>query len=790
MLGNYLKTAIRSLLKNKVISLINMIGLAVGLAAFLIILSYTNHELSFDKFNAKADRIYRCVVTTKTDKGTESSPEMVAAIGPSLLEEFPEIEKMVRFREPGNRYLEFNNKAFFVKNVLYADSTLFDIFSFRLLKGNPKTALASPFSIVLSVKTAAKIFGTEDPVGKMISLDNKDLLTVTGVVEDAPSNSHIQYNAFISFSSLYTDKNMFMDWNGGWAYYTYVLMKPGNEVQPMIRKFLPFMDRHINYIYNRSGISLGLSMQPLQRIYLHSNLPGEIGPTGNVSYLILFSFTALLIFIIACINFMNLTAVRLTTRLHETGVRKILGATRMRIFLQFMTESVVMNLTALLLALIIAESLLPVINRVLDQNLLLYQVSSLPATLTILLIIILTGILAGSYPALYLTSFQLVETFRNTIPVKPGKINLRRVTVLLQYTISVTMVICTLFLYKQLFYIGHKDPGFERNNVLVIPLATRQVSGKHMLLKSVFSEIPGIDHIAVCSDYPGRGLTKNGFTPEGQTQGVLIHVIDGDEDLLSVLGLKIVRGRNFSRSLTTDSSKYLVNEAFARSLNWMNPEGKYIERNGKHEIIGVVRDFNFAPLHESIAPLIISMIPEDGQNFMLLKVKNGEMDPVLKQLKIKWEGLIPEVPFEHFYLQEAAREVYKTEHNLSTLTLLFTCLAMLIAFLGLFALSSYETERQTKNIGIRKVNGATSFEIMIILSGDFTRLVGISFIIACPIGYYIMNKWLQHFAYKTALSGWIFLLACFFTLVITWITISWQSLMASRRDPVTALKYE
>jgi len=790
MIRNFIKSAARNLLKNKVVSLINIIGLAIGLAAFIIILTFTGHELSYDKFNIKGDRIYRCVVEMTSDTRIEACPQMVAAVGPALSEDFPEIKRTVRFREPENRYLGFNNIAHLVKKVLYADSTVFDVFSFRLLQGNPKKALTAPFSIVLSVKTAQRIFGNEDPMGKTVTLDSRDVLTVTGIVQDVPSNSHIQFNAFISFSSLYQDKNMYLDWNGGNAYYTYLLLLPGTNPTTFAAKFPSFMDRHLNYMFKGSSWSSRLYLQPLRQIYLHSGLPGEIGPVGNPALLILLSFIALLIFIIACINFINLTSARLTTRLRETGIRKILGANRIRILLQFMTESLIMNIFALLLAFILAESILPQINRILELKLEVYQASAFPLTLGIVLIIVVTGIVAGCYPALYLTSVNAIDSVKNKQPVKRGRMSIRILTVLLQYTISITMIICTMFLYKQLRYIRNTDPGFKRSDILVIPLPTKAVSQKHELLKTAFLSVPDVESAAICSDYPGKNITKNGYTPEGFPEASMINVIDGDEDLVTVLDLKIVNGRNFSESFETDRKGYLINETYARTLNWSDPVGKYIERNGRHEVIGICKDFNFASLRENISPLIISREFENGINYMLIRSGSGKTRGILLQLKKHWEKLVPELPFEYFYLEEANRLEYKNEKSLSDLVLLFTVFAIFIAFLGLFALSSYETERHTKNVGIRKVHGASVAEILIMLAKDFVVWVLISFTIACPLAFIAMSAWLRQFAYKTTLSVWIFLIAGVTALLIALMTIGWQIWLTSRRDPVEALRYE
>jgi putative ABC transport system permease protein len=790
MIKNYIITALRSVLKNKTISLINITGLAIGLSAFLIILSYARHELSYDRFHKKGELIYRCIGETRSENQEINSPQMVAAIGPALNEEIPGIVKTVRFRYPDVKILGYENVSHTVKNVLYADSGLFEVFSFKLLKGDPGSALDNPYSIVLSEQTALKIFGTTDALGKTVTLDNKELLNVTGVVEDVPSNSHIQYNAFISFSTLYRDSNLHMSWNGGNMYYTYILLSPETDVQRLSEKLDPFTNLHFNSWMAGSGWSLKMRLQPLHNIYLNSNLPGEIGPVGNKGFLILLFFIALLIFVIAVINFINLTSVRLITRLRECGVRKVLGATKGKIILHFMAESLTMNLIALLLAFIIAESFLPLINGMLGQNLKLYSSESFYQTMGFVILMVLAGALAGAYPSTIFNSVGTIESLKNSLRGSKGKLSFKKVTVLLQYTVSISMIICSIFLYKQLHFIRHSDPGFDRSNVLVVSLPTTSVAGKHHLLKSEFKKIPGVEYIAVSSDYPGKGLTRNGYKPEGVNEWELVNVLDGDEDLLKVLGLKIAKGRNFSDLLETDKNAYLISETYARTLNWADPIGKTIERNGHHQVIGVFRDFNFASLHEKIAPLIISRQFEDGMKYLLIRTSPGRSTEVVSQIMENWNKLAGEVSFDYFNLDNSTRQIYNTEERLSGLVLLFTILAILIAFLGLFALSTFETERQTKNIGIRKVNGARTFEIYKSFAVSFLLWVIIAFVLACPLASIIISKWLGHFAYKTQLSPWVYLAAGLAAMVIALATISWNTWHVSRREPVEALRYE
>jgi putative ABC transport system permease protein len=790
MIGNYFKTAFRNLLKNKSVSFINIAGLAIGLAGCITILAYIGYELSFDRFHANAGRIYRGVVKVTSESEWETTPQMVAAVGPSLTEDFPEIEKTVRFREPEDRYLAYDNRSYFVENVLYSDSTLFDLFSFRLLQGNPGQALEAPFSVVLSEQTARKIFGTENALGKSVLLDNKELLTVTGIIEDAPGNSHIQYKAFISFSSLYQDKSMHLDWNGGWAYYTYLLVSPGTDVEALAEKFQPFFDRHINYMFEGTSISQNMYLQPLTGIYLHSGLNGEIGPTGNLSYLIVFSLIALLIFTIACINYINLTATRLTVRQRETGIRKLLGATKKGIIMQFLVESVILNVIALILAFILAKAVLPVVSNLTGHELHLYQPSFLPYTLAVLLVILAAGVFAGCYPALQLSAQNAVRLARQAGSAISRRTGVRNITVVLQYTVSIAMIICSIFLYKQLSYIRHNDPGFDKNNILLVPMKTDSIYRRHEVMKAEFMNISAIEYITACYDYPGSGYTANGYIPEGYDEAILIHILYTDEDFVPMMGLKVTAGRNFSKYMGTDRSKYLINETFARSMGWKDPLGKTIERNGKHEVIGVVSDYNFATLHEPIAPLIISLQREGRFHYFMIRVKEGQANNVIEQLSMKWEQINPEIPFEYSFLEDINETGYMIEKRQATLILLFTFLAILIAFMGLYALTSYETERQTKNIGIRKINGASALEILVMLLGRFIRWVFISFLIACPVAYYAMTRWLQHFAYKTNMSWWVFVVAGITALLVAFLTVSWQTIHAAMRNPADAIRYE
>jgi len=531
-------------------------------------------------------------------------------------------------------------------------------------------------------------------------------------------------------------------------------------------------------------------LQPLTDIYLHSGLNGEIGPTGNLSYMILFFLIALLVFTIACINYVNLTATRLTVRQRETGIRKLLGATRKGISMQFLLESLILNVIALLLAFILAELVLPVVNNLTGHELHLIQSSFMGYTLAVLFLILAVGVFAGCYPAVHLSVQSTLKLSRQTESVMSPRTNIRNITFVLQYTVSVAMIICTFFLYRQLSYIRHNDRGYDKRNILLVPIPTDDVFRKHELLKSEFSNISSIEYISGCFDYPGSGYTSNGYLPEGSEQTVMTHVLYTGEDFVPLMGLKVISGAEFSKSMETDRDKYLINETYARSIGWKDPIGKTVERNGKHEVIGVVSDFNFASLHEPIAPLIISLEREGRFHCFMIRTKEGEANEVVEQIKNKWEQIIPEIPFEYSFLEDMDETGYLKEKRQATLILLFTILGILIAFMGLFALTSYETERLTKNIGIRKVNGASALNILAMLMARFTRWVLISILIACPVAFYAVNRWLQQFAYKTDISWWVFMAAGITAIVIAFLTVSWQTIQVAMRNPVDALHYE
>jgi putative ABC transport system permease protein len=480
-------------------------------------------------------------------------------------------------------------------------------------------------------------------------------------------------------------------------------------------------------------------LQPLTDIYLHSGFSGEIGPTGNPSYMILFLLIALLIFTIACVNYVNLTVTRLTVRQRETGIRKLLGATRKGIIVQFLVESVILNVIALLIAFILAECILPVVNNLTGNELQLFQRSFLPQTLVLLLVILAVGIFAGCYPALHLSAQNTIKLTRQAGSVITRKTNVRSITVVLHYTVSIAMIICSIFLYKQLGYIRHNDRGYDKDNILLVPMQTENIYQRHELLKAEFLNINVIEYISGCYDYPGSGYTSNGYTPEGYEEPIMTHVLYTDKDFVPLMGLKMTSGRNYFESLETDKSKYLINETYARSIGWKDPIGKTIERNGKHEVIGVVSDFNFASLHEPITPLIISLQREGRFHYLMIRVKQGEVNQVIDQLKMKWEQIVPEIPFEVTFLEDMDKIGYLNEKRQATLVLLFTILAILIAFMGLFALTSFETELLTKQIGIRKVNGASVFDILAMLLGRFTKWVVISILLACPLAFYAIN---------------------------------------------------
>ena len=791
MIWNYILTAFRNLLRNPVYTLINIFGLSIGITCSLLIMIYINHECSYDKFHTKKDRLYRLVFEMTGPDGRTVTPQMTAPAGPDLVAEFPEVINATRFSTYRKGFFTLGEKVIEVNRVLYADSSLFSMFSFELIMGDPKRVLTEPFSLVLGEETAKILFGDTDQIGQVVRWNNAENMTVTGVVKSPPANSNLQFTSLISFSSLYRYKGLYMDWNGGMQYYHYIELLPGFPVEQLQEKLPDFMFKKINYIYEPIGASINISLQNIRKIHLGSSgISGELHPSGSKAGIIIYAAIALFVLLIACINFMNLTTARSARRAKEVGLRKVLGAAQTNLVRQFLGEALFISMLSLVISLILIEIILPVFGQMTGRKLELYQHLNLNLLIGIPLFVLLVSILAGSYPAFYLAAFRPVKVLKG-IPSGPKSFTrLRNSLVLVQFTISIILVICTLIVYSQMEYIRSKDLGYNTDNLLVLKMTSAPFKDKYIVLKSQLANVPGVVCTSATSEVPGAGFTSNGYLPEGYENWLMFHAVEVDYDFIATMGLKVVEGRNFSEEFSSDRDACMVNTALVEQLNWTAPVGKIIYRETDKPVIGVVKDFHFASLHEEIAPLVITLKPYMGYDFLLVRFRTNNTRQMLYDIEKVWKSIDQAEPFSWYFYDEIFNEVYNDEQKMGSVLLYIAILAIIIACMGLFGLALHHTEMKTSEIGIRKVLGSSTDSLVFRLTGNFTRWVLVANIIAWPVAYIIFLKYVQMYAYRISFPIWIFLAATAGIYLIALGTTFFQSLRAARSNPADTLRYE
>ena len=788
MFKNYLLMALRNLKKHRTYTLINIFGLAIGLSAFILILLYLQFEISYDRFHENTDSIYRvCIRKLQEGRLEGESHIFTPPIGPDMKNEFPEVEDFVRLSTLRTAYLNVENEAFRVDRICYASPSIFEVFSFELKSGKSPSTLVDPFSIVLTELTAARIFGSRDPVGKTVQIGPEDLYKVTGIVENPPSNSSIQFNALISFSTLYARPIMHMDWNGGNQIITYVKLGKNATASAVEKKFPDFLWRNINERIAPYGWKNEAYLQPLKKIHFYHD---EGSRTALVNFYT-FSAVAVFILLIACINFVNLTTARAARRAREVGIRKVIGAYRKNLIRQFLGESVVMTALAFGAGIGFAFILTPVYNQLLNRALNPIRLINLASVLEFFFLILLVGIVSGVYPAFHLSSFQPVKTLKGVSDSAKGKKTFRSTLVVIQFMISVTLVICTLLVRNQIRFIKKAELGYDKENMVIIPLADQDLRTKTEEMRSELLSLPGIVQAAASSDVPHRGFTSNGYIPEGYSHSIMIHALDADEHFLETYGIELVKGRNFSREFATDRSAYLINESLARQLGWSDPLGKTIRRNGDRKVIGVVKDFQYATLHYAVEPLLITNTPWRNEfDYMSVKINTGNIPGVLDSIEKVYKKFSPLISFEYFFLDEAFDRLYRSEERFEKIFQYFSLLAIFIALLGLFSLSAYSAQQRSKEIGIRKVLGATVPQIFFLFSRETIFLIIAANALAFPVAFFVIQKWLGNFAYRNSISVWAFVLAFVGTMAAAFATIGYQSVKASLKKPADELRSE
>jgi putative ABC transport system permease protein len=808
MFKSYLKVAWRNIIRQKGYSFINIFGLAVGMAACLLILLFIKDELSYDRYNQSYDRIFRVTAHLRFGGQEGDIGSVPPPLAAACLKDFPEVVNAVRLYEQGNFIVQHGEQSYTEPRLFFADASIFGVFTLPLLRGNPETALVMPRTIVLSETSARKYFGTADPLEQTLRLDNQDEYQVTGVFCDVPANSHFHPDLIASLGSIEQSRQQRWDNNN---YFTYLLLRPGIAPSALQAKFPGFVRQHlgpwIKEVLGRtidevfaSGTRVEYRLQPLHDIHLRSQMRSEIEVNGDIRMVYIFSAIALLILGIAAINFINLSTARSAGRSREAGIRKVLGSEHRQLVRQFLADSLLLSGMAVILAVPLTTGALPWFNRLTGKAISLSGTGTGFMAAAAALMTLLVGLLAGLYPAWRLAAARPAETLKGKLAVGVRGGRLRAVLVVLQFAISIVLIIGTSVIYRQLHFIQNKKLGFNKDQVLVLQnayLLGEQASAfKKEMLKH-----PAVVSGTVSGFLPvlPSSRSDSGMFPKGSIQSsssVLAQNWPVDPDYIKTMGMKLVAGRNFAEDAPADRTAVIINQAAARQFGWQEPLGREIsfphDSNIKtfidRTVIGIVEDFHFESLHSPVGPLV--MFLGDNRDQIAFRFKANATAAVLDELKRQWRRFTPGQPFEYGFMDARFAEMYSSEQRLGTLFSIFAGLAIFIACLGLLALASFMAERRTKEIGVRKVLGATVSEIAVLLSREFVKWVGIAALIAWPLAYYAMRRWLQGFAYRTTIGIGLFLLSSLLALLIALATVSFQAIRAARANPVNSLRNE
>ncbi|MDN5200910.1 ABC transporter permease [Fulvivirgaceae bacterium BMA10] len=799
MLKNYFKVAIRSLLRHKSYSFINIFGLSIGFTCCMLIVLFIQNELSYDRFHDNLDNIVRAHRESRFDGNVRSGVTTPTALLPTLKKSLPEVQTGVRLFNVSNfgpTVVKYENRLFQETRFFFADSTFFDVFSFKLTQGNPKEALTQPNSVVLTKSIARKFFGAEDPIGKNLLIDNRREYKVTGVMEDIPKNSHIHPDFVASFSSLRASREEI--W-GSANYSTYLLLHEEHNLKAMQAKIDARIEKELSDWITNEGDYMTYKLMPLKDIHLKSEL-NEIEPGGDIRYVYIFSAIALLILVIACINYMNLATARSSERAKEVGLRKVMGAFKAELFKQFMNEALIISFLALILSFCLVYFILPYFNNLTEREITFYLFDNPLLLWGSIGITLFVGFLAGSYPALALSSFSPSVVLKGNFKTSQSGTLLRKILVVFQFSVSMLLIVGTVVVFRQLHFIQNKNLGYDKDHVLVLPM-DREIINNLSTLKTELVRNPSIHHVSAASESPteirgGYSINVQGMEDDDYRG---ITALSVDYDFVKTMGLKLLSGNdytitNFENIKGEDDDQYafILNESALKHLDLelKNAIGKKATMNGRSgKIKGVINDFHFASLHKGIEPLTLFIEPW-AFNYVFVKTSSGNITETLTFVESKWKDLFPHRPFEFEFVDAQFDQLYRSEQQIGQVFGVFALIAILIACLGLFGLASFTATQRIKEIGVRKVLGASVFSVVTLLSKDFTRLVIIAFLISAPIAYYIMNRWLESFTYRISVGAGILALSGIIALMIAFLTVSYQSYKAAVSNPVDTLRTE
>ncbi|MBC7417302.1 MAG: ABC transporter permease [Pedobacter sp.] len=805
MFKNHIKIAWRNLIKHKTFSVINISGLAIGMSICFIILLYVQNELSYDRFNKHADSIVRIAFKADINGGKIFETNVMPPVAQALKNDYPEVQDATRLQVAGTPKVTYKEKGFKDDELAFVDANFFNIFTLPLIAGNRKTALQEPNTIILTKALAQKYFGNENPIGKTLNFQKENAqFKVTGLIDKVPVNSHFHFDMFASMASLTNAKSD--SWMGS-GFFTYLLLKPGYDYKKLEAKLSEMVKKYMGpQIQQSMGISLdqfitkgnqlGFVLQPLTSIHLHSHSNYELDVPGNAMYVYVFGVIAAFILLIACINFVNLSTASAANRAKEVGVRKVIGSTKIQLIKQFLVESALLVFIALLLSFIIIQVILPVFNTISDKDL------SFDFNLKIIGSFIglglLVSILAGIYPAFFLASFKPITVLKGKLTSSNRTFGVRSGLVVFQFFISVGLIIGTVVVQQQMQYIQNKNLGYDKEQLLSIPNSNALGKNEQIFKEDMLRDPRVIN--ATVSSYKPAGPSNGGnalsFLEGHENQIMKTQEYHIDEQYIPTFGMKMASGRNFSPTFKTDSTAMVINETAAKAYGWNNVTavGKTIIRqnsnrgtNIPYHVVGVVKDFNFQSLHEPITPLLMTLNPDWG---LIFKVKTADIQGLLSDMKKHWSVFNTDEPFSYTFMDDLYKKTYLAEEKTGTILNVFASFTILVACLGLFGLITYTAEQRSKEIGIRKVLGASVSQVVQMLSKDLIKLVFVACVFAFPISYWIMGKWLQSFAFRINISWWMFVIAGLSALLIALITVSFQSIKAALANPVKSLRSE
>ncbi|UCE23682.1 MAG: ABC transporter permease [Candidatus Zixiibacteriota bacterium] len=808
MYKHYWKVALRHTLAHKGNSLINVAGLAIALACCLLIMLWVLDEVSYDRYHANLNRICRLGLNITLGGNEFSAPRTNLPTAPILIKDYPEVIDAVRFYPLEKTTVRVEDKMFTETQAFLCDSSIFDIFSFPLIYGDSARALTAPYSVVLTRSVSRRLFGDQNPVGKQIVLENDDMnkddnFVVTGVVEDVPPNSHFKFSILCSMSTAYAKYGPEIDIWQGFNYFTYLLLDKNATPAQVESKFPALVDQYMGENLREIGGSIKFWLQPLSDVYLYSNFnpAREIGTNGSILHVYIFSIIAAFVLLIACFNFINLTTAHSLTRAKEIGLRKTLGADRPKLMRQFLFESVLYSLAALIISILIVEMVLPRFSAVTGKTLSLSYLDLPLLLVTIPGLVLLVGLLAGSYPAFYLSRFRPASALKGIWDTPGRKSRFRNVLVIYQFTVAIALIITTVAAYEQVKFMRQTELGFDKEQVVVVKDIITPTVARMATIRQELTAVDGVTTVAFSTSLPGEQTSHELYLPEGfdEKESLLMSGFQVDPDFLPAFGVELAAGRNFSPDFPSDSAQAcIINEAAVRRFGWENAVGKTIKHKintdsglvwQEKSVIGVVKDFHYTSLHSTIEPLFIEYVTS-RMDLITLRIESADLAGTIAGLERNWGKVMPDRPFEFYFLDEKLDSQYRAELRLSSLLLAFTLLAIVTGCLGLIGLALYMAEQRTKEIGIRKVLGASSASLVQLMTKEFMVLIVVANAVAWPAAYFVSQWWLEKFAYRIELSWGLFVLSGMTALGIALISVSYQAIRAAVANPIDSIRYE